>query len=140
MAHHVTYFFDPRRQASERLLDALIQGLLEEGIFDANVRDIARGTEQDLGLDWTTGVLSIGGRDTGLILEMHGDPERANSRWLDAVSESSEAPPRPAGTLAYCTVMLVGDIDSDAFAAVRVWLLEKRSAVEHDEMDGFTTV
>ena len=137
MAYRLTYFLDMQSQTSEQLLAALLAGLRDGGRSNPNLQEVSRGSDWPQGFDWVAGSLTIGGRDTGIAIEVHTDADLVDRHWSELSGTSQSPPERPATDLATCVLTLTGELDEVTLVAAREWLLEERGAVEHDEHDGF---
>lgn len=135
MAYDVNYLYEHGQRSAEELLSSLIQGLRDAGV-GAGTAQMSRGTDWPEALDWVSGELTSGGRDTGINVEIHTDDMSVNLAW-ESVADSPGAPARPAN-IGTCTLTLVGDIDWETFESVRTVLCDLWAAAEYDSADGFT--
>lgn len=134
MAYDVKYLYERGERSAEESLFCLIQRLRDAGV-DAGTAEVSRGTDWPQALDWISGELTSGGRDTGINFEIHTDDMSVNLAW-DGVADSPGAPARPAN-LGACTLTLVGDVDWETFESVRTVLRGLWAAAEYDSADGF---
>jgi hypothetical protein len=136
VAYELNYFFDRREQTADELVSTVLRGVRESGI-DAALVDVGHGSDWPQGLDWVSGRITSGGKQTGIAIEVHADEESVDASWFD-LADAPDAPVRPAEVLALCTLTLIGDVDWPIVETLRTHLREGLSAVEHDQADGFS--